>query len=144
MQIKKYSYEQIEAETCRHFRIARTQLRSPSRDLHHMKPRWVAIYLARRFTKLSFPQLGDRLRRDHTTILWAARRAEQLRADSQEFCDDLTAVVERLNPAATRAPVAEEREAQPPAPPPSQESLVRQAWRASLVNLPRHLSPGAI
>jgi chromosomal replication initiation ATPase DnaA len=91
-----YSYSDIEAATCGHFRIAPEQLRSQKKDRHHITPRFIAVYLARQFTPLSSPQLGRRLNRDHASILNSERRARQLITQSADFREEMLAVVERL------------------------------------------------
>lgn len=54
-------------------------------DRHHpsvVKPRQVAMYLAKKLTKHSFPAIGRLLNRDHTTVLTGANRiADQILID---------------------------------------------------------------
>lgn len=93
----RYSYDDIARAISRHFGIVPQQLSSTSRKRRRCMMRWAAIHLARRFTKLSLPQLGDRLHRDHTTIMHGAARAlELIESRDPKFRSDLAAILRRL------------------------------------------------
>lgn len=59
-------------------RKTRTLLRN-SREYYAAKFRDDAIYLARENTQLSYPQLGELFKRDHSTVIAAYRRAKMRR-----------------------------------------------------------------
>ena len=139
MPSEQLTYEKIEAATCRHFRIGREQLRSPCRDRRHMQPRWVIVYLARQHTKLSYPELANRLCRDHTSIITQERRALAMVAEKNPWCENLAAVEARLAPATP----AKSTESAPAVVPPSLEILVRDAWRANLI-IQRHMAESSL
>lgn len=70
--------EQIIQLVCHYFEIKREDLLGKSRHKRFATPRHVAQYLARKFTKLSYPELGERFGgRDHTSVLHACRRIEE-------------------------------------------------------------------
>lgn len=50
---------------------------SERRDLRVIGPRQVAMYICRKKTLLSFPQIGRAMRRDHTTIMHGAEAVER-------------------------------------------------------------------
>ncbi|HEY1190524.1 MAG TPA: helix-turn-helix domain-containing protein [Gemmata sp.] len=52
------------------------ELLGPSRLREILRPRQVAMYLARELTGLSLPRLGAAFGRDHTTVLHACRKVE--------------------------------------------------------------------
>lgn len=85
-------YSEIERAVMAHYRIARQQLQNRKRDRKHFTPRAALVTLARRHTPLSLPQIGDKLHRDHTTILSAQRRAEFLLATDAGFCKSVAAI----------------------------------------------------
>lgn len=71
-------------------------LYGPRRDHHAVKPRMLAMYLARKLTERSLPKIGARFSRDHTTVLYAIRKMEKmlaadpaLRAVCKQVCADL-------------------------------------------------------
>ncbi len=69
---------EIQAAACRHFNLTPEELLSTSRAARVAWPRQVAMYLARELTDESLPAIGRHFgRRDHTTVMYAVRRAEQ-------------------------------------------------------------------
>lgn len=58
------------------FGISTKELLGASRLRGVMRPRQVAMYLARELTGLSLPRLGAAFGRDHTTVLHACRKVE--------------------------------------------------------------------
>ncbi len=66
-----------------------------------IRPRQVAMYLAKELTKHSLPTIGRVLERDHTTILHGCRRIAKLRQQDPQLDAEIKALVERLTPGAT-------------------------------------------
>lgn len=58
------------------FGISEKELLGTSRLRGIMRPRQIAMYLARQLTGLSLPRLGAAFGRDHTTVLHACRKVE--------------------------------------------------------------------
>jgi chromosomal replication initiator protein len=70
------SLQDIAAATCTHFSLTDEELLSSSRASRVAWPRQVAMYLARELTDDSLPTIGRHFgNRDHTTVLYACRRA---------------------------------------------------------------------
>jgi chromosomal replication initiator protein len=64
---------------CRHQGLKLAELRGPSRRQSVVVTRGIAVYLARRLTNSSLEQIGQFFgQRDHTTMLHAYRRTEEL------------------------------------------------------------------
>jgi hypothetical protein len=62
---------------CRHFNITPTQIKSSRRTKDVVYPRQIALCLARRHTTRSLPEIGRHFGyRDHTTVLYGARKIE--------------------------------------------------------------------
>jgi chromosomal replication initiation ATPase DnaA len=69
--------EEVTRAVCRYFDISSTALKGERRTLNVVYPRQVAMFLARRYTTRSLPEIGRRLGgRDHTTVLHGARKIE--------------------------------------------------------------------
>lgn len=69
----------IERTVAAHFGVTREALRSGSRDRSVAMARGVAMYLIRRHTRLSFPEIGRLLgSKQHSTVLMAVRRIQNL------------------------------------------------------------------
>jgi chromosomal replication initiator protein len=77
------SIETIQKLVATYFQIRITDLKSHRRLKNLIKPRQVAMYLSRKITGASFPELGSRFGdKDHTTILNAYNKIdEQLKND---------------------------------------------------------------
>ncbi len=73
------SLGEIAMATARHFSVARSDMRSPSRVRAVVTARDVAMYLSRQLTGKSLQQIGRYYGgRDHTTVLHGCRKIEQL------------------------------------------------------------------
>ena len=63
----------------RHYNVARTDLLSPRRARTVVVPRQIGMYLAKKMTSRSLPEIGRRFGgRDHSTVLHAVRKIEEL------------------------------------------------------------------
>lgn len=68
----------IKRAVCSHFGIAMVDLLSVHRPRELVMARHVAMYLARKLTSRSLPEIGFYFGgRDHTTVLYAIRKIEQ-------------------------------------------------------------------
>ena len=73
------SVEMIQREVAAFFEIKINDLKSTKRQQSIARPRQIAMYLARKYCKISYPELGLRFGgKDHTTVLSACRRVELL------------------------------------------------------------------
>jgi len=73
-------------ETCWHFNVSRKEMLGPRRYRRIARPRQMAMYLCRELTTQSLPWIGRRFGgRDHTTVLHAYKRIEELMLASPEF-----------------------------------------------------------
>lgn len=76
----------IKAEVCRAFNVRPIEMVSHRRARAVARPRQVAMYLARELTPLSLPAIGRHFgNRDHTTVMSALRRVEELAAADADF-----------------------------------------------------------
>lgn len=83
----------IKQHVANHFQLPLADLISCRRDNAVIRPRQIAMYLCRKLTLHSTPEIGRHFgRRDHTTVLNAWARIESIMAQEPEF----RAEVERL------------------------------------------------
>ena len=76
---KRVRIEDIQRVVSRHYNVSRQELVSNRRTRVIVKPRQIAMYLAKTLTPRSFPEIGRRFGgRDHTTVLHAVRKIEEL------------------------------------------------------------------
>lgn len=91
------SVQTIIKTVCVYYRVTLAELCSQRRVLHIVRPRHVAMYLAKHLTLRSLPDIGRRLGgRDHTTILSGIRRIEQLRRSDPKLDEDITVLTALL------------------------------------------------
>lgn len=71
--------EAIQKEVANYFNIKIADLKSQKRHQTVARPRQIAMYLARKLCKASYPELGQKFGgKDHTTVLSACRKIESL------------------------------------------------------------------
>ncbi len=76
---KRIRIEDIQRAVSRHYNVSRTELLSNRRTRTIVRPRQIAMYLAKVLTPRSLPEIGRRFGgRDHTTVLHAVRKIEGL------------------------------------------------------------------
>lgn len=71
--------EAIQREVAAYFDVKLQDLKGPKRHRAVAHPRMIAMYLARRLTAMSFPEIGSRFGgKDHSTVISAVRKIERL------------------------------------------------------------------
>ena len=66
----------IISQVCRFYNIDEIVLRGSNKSKGTAEARQVAMYLVRKLTNLSLPDIGQEFSRDHTTVLYAIRKVE--------------------------------------------------------------------
>jgi chromosomal replication initiator protein len=91
------SVEEIQRAVCSHFRLSNGELLSKDRHKSVAFARHVAMYICRQRLGCSFPELGRAFgNRDHTTVMSAVRRVEQLRQRDPQVNLHLEAIEQKL------------------------------------------------
>src|SRR5215471_7099399 len=71
--------ESIQREVASYFDIKLNDIKGPKRHRAVAHPRMIAMYLARKLTNMSFPEIGSRFGgKDHSTVISAVRKIEKL------------------------------------------------------------------
>jgi chromosomal replication initiator protein len=87
---KRPRIEDIQRIVARHYNVSKTELLSNRRTRTIVKPRQIAMYLAKVMTPRSLPEIGRRFGgRDHTTVLHAVRKIEDLSGHDEKFAQEL-------------------------------------------------------
>ena len=74
-------FAEVQKKVAAHYSIKLNDMVSHRRAREVARPRQVAMYLAKQLTSRSLPEIGKRFGdRDHTTVLHAVRRIEELRS----------------------------------------------------------------
>ena len=90
---QRLTVDRIQRAVCEIFKVTPTDMVSKRRARVIARPRQVAMYLCKKLTKRSLPDIGRRFGgRDHTTVMHAVKRIESLRADDESFNAQIEAV----------------------------------------------------
>ena len=74
--------ELIISEVCRFYSIEESTLRGTLKNKGTAEARQIAMYLVRKLTNLSLPDIGREFGRDHSTVIHAIRKVENALADA--------------------------------------------------------------
>ena len=95
---KRVKIEDILKLVSAHYNVSRPDLLSSRRTAIVVRPRQVAMYLAKILTLRSLPEIGRRFGgRDHTTVLHAVRKIERLSKEDNSLKDELELLKRILN-----------------------------------------------
>jgi chromosomal replication initiator protein len=87
---KRVKIEDIQRVVARQYNVSRSDLLSSRRTANVVRPRQVAMYLAKTMTLRSLPEIGRRFGgRDHTTVLHAVRKIEALVGKDPVLADEV-------------------------------------------------------
>lgn len=79
-QVDAFGIARVMEACCRHFKVTMGEMKGKCRDKSIVDARHTANWLARKITGASYPEIGRAFgNRDHTTILHAIRRIDNLR-----------------------------------------------------------------
>lgn len=87
---RKVTIEEIQRKVSEHFNMRLSDMIGPKRHRTIARPRQIAMYLAKQLTQRSLPEIGRRFGgRDHTTVMHAVKRIEDLRSKDSQIDEDL-------------------------------------------------------
>jgi len=87
---RRVTIEEIQKRVAEHFNIRVSDMHSARRARAVARPRQVAMYLAKQLTARSLPEIGRKFGgRDHTTVMHAVRKVDELRTTDASFSDDV-------------------------------------------------------
>jgi chromosomal replication initiator protein len=88
---RRVTIEDIQKKVAEHFNIRLSDMSSPKRTRNLARPRQVAMYLAKQLTQRSLPDIGQKFgNRDHTTVMHAVRKIEELCTSDPAFAEDVS------------------------------------------------------
>ena len=94
---KRIKIEDIQRVVARQYNVSRSDLLSSRRTANVVRPRQVAMYLAKTLTLRSLPEIGRRFGgRDHTTVLHAVRKIEALVGKDVALQDEVETLKRQL------------------------------------------------
>ncbi|HVY57648.1 MAG TPA: chromosomal replication initiator protein DnaA [Xanthobacteraceae bacterium] len=94
---KRVKIEDIQRIVARQYNVSRADLLSSRRTANVVRPRQVAMYLAKTLTLRSLPEIGRRFGgRDHTTVLHAVRKIEALVGNDAVLAEEIEVLKRQL------------------------------------------------
>ncbi|QBH94933.1 chromosomal replication initiator protein DnaA [Limnobaculum zhutongyuii] len=98
LQEKLVTIDNIQKTVAEYYKIKIADLLSKRRSRSVARPRQMAMALAKELTNHSLPEIGDAFGgRDHTTVLHACRKIEQLREESHDIKEDFSNLIRTLS-----------------------------------------------
>jgi len=87
---RRITIEEIQKQVAEHYNIKLSEMHSSRRSRAIARPRQVAMYLAKQLTARSLPEIGRKFGgRDHTTVMHAVRKIDELRQTDAGFAEDV-------------------------------------------------------
>jgi len=97
LELKRVRIEEIQRIVARQYNVSRSDLLSSRRTANVVRPRQIAMYLAKTLTLRSLPEIGRRFGgRDHTTVLHAVRKIETLIGIDNALAAEIEALKSQL------------------------------------------------
>ncbi|EKO3993534.1 chromosomal replication initiator protein DnaA, partial [Vibrio fluvialis] len=98
LQEKLVTIDNIQKTVAEYYKIKVADLLSKRRSRSVARPRQLAMALSKELTNHSLPEIGDAFGgRDHTTVLHACRKIEQLREESHDIKEDYSNLIRTLS-----------------------------------------------
>lgn len=89
--------ETIQQKVASFFMLNVSDLKSSSRKKNVAQPRQIAMYLSRKHTRHSFPEIGQKFGgKDHTTIMHAVKKVEKMQKEEEDIKNTLAAIEKGL------------------------------------------------
>jgi chromosomal replication initiator protein len=97
MEPKRVRIEDIQRIVARQYNVSRADLLSSRRTANVVRPRQIAMFLAKTLTLRSLPEIGRRFGgRDHTTVLHAVRKIENLVHSDTSLAEEIELLKRQL------------------------------------------------
>jgi chromosomal replication initiator protein len=87
---RRVTIDEIQKRVAEHYNIRLSDMHSARRARVVARPRQVAMYLCKQLTPRSLPEIGRKFGgRDHTTVMHAVRKVEELRVTDPALAEDI-------------------------------------------------------
>ena len=89
---RKTTIDEIQRKVAEYFNISVKEMQSSRRARNVARPRQIAMYLAKQLTSRSLPEIGRKFDRDHTTVMHAVRKVEELIIEDTSLSESVEAL----------------------------------------------------
>ena len=94
---KSINVESIQNIVAVYFNLNIQEMLSPRRSRSLARPRQIAMYLAKKYTTNSLPEIGRKFsNRDHTTVIHAVKKIDELVKNDNEIKHSITEIIKIL------------------------------------------------
>jgi len=91
------SIESVQRAVAQHFKVGVGDLKSHRRIRSFAHPRQIAMYLCKKHTHTSYPEIGGKFGgKDHTTVMHACKKIAGLLQEDRTLASDITAIERSL------------------------------------------------
>ena len=92
---KRITIDEIQTKVSNYYNVTVEDLVSSRRLRSFARPRQVAMYLAKKLTSRSLPEIGRKFGgRDHTTVIHAVKKIDQLKSENEKFDEDVSVLTQ--------------------------------------------------
>ena len=97
---RRITIDEIQNKVSNYYNIKIDDLVSSRRIRTFARPRQVAMYLSKKLTTRSLPEIGRKFGgRDHTTVIHAVKKIEELKSSNSKFDEDINLITQMITPA---------------------------------------------
>ena len=93
---KTVSIDDIQHSVAQYFNLKITDILGNSRPKNIAEPRMAAMYLCRKLTKHSLPEIGSSFGKNHATVINAVKKVPELCKKSEEFKQSIMQIERQL------------------------------------------------
>ena len=94
---RRITIDDIQKKVSAHFNIKVADMHSARRSVAIARPRQIAMFLAKKLTSKSLPEIGRKFGgKDHTTVMHAVKRIDELCKKDSEFAEDVELLMRML------------------------------------------------
>ena len=97
---RRITIDEIQNKVSNYYNITIEDLTSSRRIRSFARPRQIAMYLSKKLTTRSLPEIGRKFGgRDHTTVIHAVKKIEQLKIENSKFDEDINLITQIITSA---------------------------------------------
>ena len=95
--VKRITIDEIQSKVASYYNIKNEDLISSKRVRSFARPRQIAMYLSKKLTTRSLPEIGRKFGgRDHTTVIHAIKKIDELKSSNIKFDEDVNLITQML------------------------------------------------
>ncbi|MCK4691453.1 MAG: chromosomal replication initiator protein DnaA, partial [Desulfuromonadales bacterium] len=98
-QSREITIENIQKIVANHYQIKTSDLKSPKRLKTLVLPRQIAMYIGRKLTSASYPEIGAKFGgKDHSTVIHAIKKIEKNMGEDLQLRSTIEKLIDNIKP----------------------------------------------